>query len=149
VKTPPGRSDFVFFHTLRVRWAEVDLQKIVFNPHYFTYFDCAVTEYMRTIGFPYPDGFAALGTDTFAVNAIANFRASARYDDLLDIGARVAHIGRTSFRVELGVFRHDELLVDGALVYVNGALDTHTPQPVPQSFIERVAAWERIAPTRT
>ena len=39
------RSDFRFFHRLRVRWAEVDMQKIVFNPHSLMYFDCAIADY--------------------------------------------------------------------------------------------------------
>jgi len=40
---------------LRVRWAEVDRQDVVFNGHYFLYFDVAVAEYWRAIGFRYPD----------------------------------------------------------------------------------------------
>ena len=39
------RTDFRCFHRLRVRWAEVDIQKIVFNAHYLTYADCAMTDY--------------------------------------------------------------------------------------------------------
>ena len=130
------REDFAFFHTLRVRWAEVD------------YFDCAVTEYMRAIGFPYPDGFAAHGCDTFAVNASANFRAPARYDDVLDVGVAVSEIGRTSFRCTLAIHRGDDLLVDGALVYVAGSLAERRPVLVPQAFIERVTAHEKLAPAR-
>jgi acyl-CoA thioesterase FadM len=39
-----ARSDFRFLHRLRVRWAEVDLQKIVFNPHYLMYLDTALAD---------------------------------------------------------------------------------------------------------
>ena len=42
-----ARADFRFSHSLRVRWAEVDKQDIVFNGHYLTYFDVGVTEYYR------------------------------------------------------------------------------------------------------
>ena len=38
------RDDFRFFHPLRVRWAEVDMQKIVFNAHYLMYVDTAMSE---------------------------------------------------------------------------------------------------------
>ena len=51
-----AKQDFNFFHRLRVRWAEVDRQDIVFNGHYLTYFDLAMTEYLRAMGFPYPAG---------------------------------------------------------------------------------------------
>jgi len=48
------REDFTFVHSLRVRWAEVDRQDVVFNGHYFLYFDVAVAEYWRAIGFSLP-----------------------------------------------------------------------------------------------
>ena len=47
------RDDFRFFNRLRVRWAEVDLQKIVFNAHYLMYFDTAITDYWRALALPY------------------------------------------------------------------------------------------------
>ena len=46
------RDDFRFFHRLRVRWAEVDMQKIVFNAHYLMYFDTAVSDYWRALALP-------------------------------------------------------------------------------------------------
>src|SRR5712691_3602928 len=51
------RADFVCAPRLRVRWAEVDMQKIVFNGHYLTYIDTAIAEYWREIGLPYPHGY--------------------------------------------------------------------------------------------
>ena len=47
------RTDFRFFHRLRVRWAEVDLQKIVFNAHYLMYVDTAIADYWRALALPY------------------------------------------------------------------------------------------------
>ncbi|TXI95887.1 MAG: acyl-CoA thioesterase, partial [Aquabacterium sp.] len=40
-------ADFTFIHRLRVRWAEVDGQHVVFNGHYLTYLDVAITEFWR------------------------------------------------------------------------------------------------------
>ena len=53
-----ARSDFRFTHSLRVRWSEVDRQGIVFNGNYLNYFDVAMGEYWRALGFPYPAGLA-------------------------------------------------------------------------------------------
>ena len=50
MSNPPSRDAFSFFHPLRVRWAEVDPQSIVFNGHYLTYADVAITEYFRALG---------------------------------------------------------------------------------------------------
>ena len=55
------RSDFRFFHRLRVRWAEIDMQKIVFNGHYLTYIDTAVTAYWGRLALPYETAFQLLG----------------------------------------------------------------------------------------
>src|SRR3954468_23139389 len=78
-------SAFRFSHGLRVRWAEVDRQGIVFNGHYFTYFDVAITEYWRAIGYPYPDALLAAGSDTFVVKTSIEYHAPAHYDDMLDV----------------------------------------------------------------
>lgn len=143
-----SHEQFAFFHAQRVRWAELDPQGIVFNPNYFVYFDNAVGEYMRAVGYPYPSGLSAAGCDMFAVSANATFRASARYDDDLQIGTRVMRIGRTSFGVELGVYREREPLVIGTLVYVTASLETRRPVPVPQAFVDAICAFEKVAPAR-
>jgi YbgC/YbaW family acyl-CoA thioester hydrolase len=92
------RSDFSFFHTLRVRWAEVDMQAIVFNGHYLTYFDVAFTEYWRATGLPDVLAQAAAGQELFARKAGIDYLAPARFDDVLDIGVRCASLGRSSLR---------------------------------------------------
>ena len=146
---PPIKEQFRSLAPLRVRWAEADAQGIVFNAHYLAWFDLAVTEHMRAIGFAYPDAFKPFGSDTFVVNATMNFRASAVFDDELELGARIARFGRTSFVYAFGIFRGDELLVDGANTYVNGDIDTHKPMPIPQAFIDKVESYEKIAPERS
>jgi len=62
-------QDFRFLHRLRVRWAEVDMQKIVFNAHYLMYFDVAVTEYWRTLALPYEDAMHQLGGELYVKKA--------------------------------------------------------------------------------
>lgn len=142
------RACFAFFHTLRVRWAELDPQGIVFNPNYLVYFDTAGTEYMRAIGYAYPVGLSELGADLYTVNANANYRDSARYDDVLDIGVRVGKIGRSSMRFDFGVFRDDDLLVDGALTYVCAGGSPRVSVPVPDAFVDRILAFEKTPPAR-
>ena len=77
-----ARSEFRFVHRLRVRWAEVDKQGIVFNGCYLTYFDVGVTEYYRALGHPYPmKDLLAAGLDLYARKAQIEFHAAAEYDD--------------------------------------------------------------------
>src|SRR5687768_6419659 len=98
-----ARQDFKLVHQLRVRWAEVDPQAIVFNAHYLMYFDVGVTEYWREIGCVYPQGFEALGVDSFAVKATLEYHASARYDELIDVCVRTTKLGRSSIRMAVEI----------------------------------------------
>lgn len=142
-----NRDDFTFFHRLRVRWAEVDRQDVVFNGNYFLYFDVAIAEYWRAIGFNYPDDIVAkFGTDIYAVKATADYLGSARYDEELDIGCRVARIGRSSMVFRFGIWRGESLLTTGELVYVNADPATRKSAPWPDLLRQSILAYERLAP---
>jgi YbgC/YbaW family acyl-CoA thioester hydrolase len=139
-------THYRFVHRLRVRWAECDMQGIVFNPHYLMYFDVAFTEYMRSVGMPYPSAFIEAGTDTFMVSIAADFRRSARFDDEIDVWVRTAYFGTTSFRMAFSVQRGDAVLVEGSATYVNGDKDSHAPRPLPDRLISLVEGFEVTPP---
>ncbi len=141
-----NRADFTCFHTLRVRWAEVDRQDVVFNGHYFLYFDVAVAEHWRAIDYPYPAAMVAGGTDVFAIKATAEFHGSATYDDVLDVGVRVARLGRSSMQYVLGIWRGDEHLTSGELIYVHARLATKKSEPLPEALREAILRFERTPP---
>jgi len=143
----PRREDFTFFHPLRVRWSEVDRQDVVFNPNYFVYFDVAAGEYWRATGFRYPQDLS--GTDIFTVDARARFLASATYDDELLIGCRTSRVGRTSMVASLAIYRRDELLTVGEIVYVHTELATKRPAPWPDAVVDAFVRYERVAPARS
>ena len=138
-------DEFTFSHRLRVRWAEVDAQGIVFNGHYLTYFDVGMTEYLRAIGVPYPDGFLAYGGDLFLAKATVEFKSPARYDDELDCGVRIGRIGASSVQFLFGLCRGDELLATGENIYVNADPVTRRPLTVDQAVRDIVTAYERGA----
>lgn len=128
------RSEFRFFDRLRVRWAEIDAQKIVFNAHYLMYFDTAVAGYWRALALPYAQSMESLGGDLYVRKATVEYHGSARYDDRLDVGMRCARIGNSSIQFLGGVFRGDDLLVDGELIYVFADPHSQTSRPVPASL---------------
>ena len=131
---------------LRVRWAEVDMQKVVFNGHYLTYIDTAVADYWRGIGLPYPEGYVArYANDLFLRKATVEYLASARYDDQLEIGCRVARLGRTSMTFQFEIFR-DDPLVTAELVYVNADPATMKAAPLPGELRERIGKYEKTPP---
>lgn len=143
------RSYFSFFHTLRVRWAEVDMQAIVFNGHYLTYFDVAFTEYWRATGLPDVLAQAAAGQELFARKAGIDYLAPARFDDVLDIGVRCASLGRSSLRFALGIFRGDELLITGELLYVHADTRLRKGVPLPESWRSVLIGMEQKCPPQS
>ena len=142
-----AREQYNFCHRLRVRWAEVDKQGIVFNANYFLFFDVAITEYWRAIRIHYPEGFVKeFGTDFFAAKASAEYHGSAEYDDVLDIHARIAMLGRSSMQFLLEIWRGEEHLVSGELIYVNADPATKKSLPMPERLREKINAYERVQP---
>ena len=136
------RADFRFFHRLRVRWAEVDMQKIVFNAHYLMYFDTAIGDYWRVLALPYEAAMQHLGGDLYVKKAGLEYHASARYDDQLDIGLKCERIGNSSIQFRACVFRGEQLLVEGELVYVYADPVTQKSKPVPQALRDTLVGYE-------
>jgi YbgC/YbaW family acyl-CoA thioester hydrolase len=139
---PSPLAAFRMRHSLRVRWAEVDPQNIVFNGHYLTYFDIGITEYWRAIGLPYPDGIAGTGGDLFAVRSVINYHASAHFDEILEIAVRAAKLGNSSMSFEMGIFRDGERLISGEMVYVNADPESKTSRPLPDRLRKAIEAYE-------
>ena len=129
-----NRKEFRFHERMRVRWAEIDAQKIVFNGHYLMYFDTAVAGYWRALALPYAQTMASLGGDLYVRKATLEYHGSARYDELLDVGLRCARIGNSSLVFSAAVLRGDSLLVSGELVYVFADPETQTACPVPPAL---------------
>jgi len=137
------RAAFRFFHRLRVRWAEVDLQKIVFNPHYLMYVDTALADYWRALALPYEQSLHAMGGDLFVRKSTLEFHASAVYDDVLDVGLRCARVGNSSLQLMSGIFRGEELLVSAELVYVFADPVAKASLPVPQVLRDLLTQFEQ------
>ena len=140
------RADFRYREALRVRWAEVDLQKIVFNGHYLMYVDTAVAGYWRALAMPYHDTMERLQGDLYVRKATLEYEGSARYDERLEVGLRCDRIGNSSMVFAAGVFRGEQRLVHGELVYVFADPRTQTSRPVPPELRAWLQAYEAGEP---
>lgn len=143
------RSDFRFACPLRVRWAEIDAQNIVFNAHYLMYLDTAVMAYWRAMAVPYATTLAALNGDLFVRKASLEYHGSARLDERIDVALRCARVGNSSMQFEGGVFRQDTLLVGAELIYVFADPVATVPRPVPGPLRDALAAFEAGEPMTT
>ncbi len=136
------RQDFRFFHRLRVRWAEVDMQKIVFNAHYLMYLDTAVADYWRALAMPYDEAMRLLGGDLYVKKATVEFHASALMDDRLDVCLRCGRIGTSSMTFTGAIYRGDELLITAELIYVFADPASQTSRPVPAALRAMLTGYE-------
>jgi acyl-CoA thioester hydrolase len=120
-------------HQIRVRYGECDPQGVVFNAHYFAYFDIALTELWReTFG-----SYAAMldeGVDLQVVEATARYKAPARFDDLIDVTIEVAKLGTTSMVTDLAIHRDGALMVEGRLAHVFVDARTLSKVPIPTAI---------------
>ncbi len=134
-------SDFRCRNRQRVRWSEVDLQKVVFNAHYLSYVDIGMSEYWRQLAVSYEEGTQRLGGELFLKATQLEFHASARLDDVIDIGIRVVKIGNTSVTFEAGIFCADKLLASASMVYVF-ANAQQQPTTIPDAYRQMVQRYE-------
>jgi YbgC/YbaW family acyl-CoA thioester hydrolase len=141
-----NRSDFRFAERLRVRWAEVDLQRIVFNGHYLMYFDTAVAGWWRAMALPYHLTMEGLQGDLYVRKATLEYEGSARYDEQLEVAIRCARIGNSSLSLHAAVFRAGQRLAHGELVYVFADPATQTSRPVPPSLRDALLGYEAGEP---
>ncbi|MBN8962865.1 MAG: acyl-CoA thioesterase [Rhizobiales bacterium] len=132
------RDQFRFFHPFRVRYSEIDGQGVLFNAHYLTYYDTAITEFFRALGYDQYADAQKSGVDFHVVKAVVEYRAPIRFDWDLDVGVRVAKVGNSSMTFALAIFRKgsDELLATGEIVWVNTDQSTHRPVPIPAATRE-------------
>jgi acyl-CoA thioester hydrolase len=139
-----ARSDYKFFFPIRVRYAETDAQGIVFYAHYLTYFDTAITEYLRDLPFDYIEHVKRTGTDFHVVKAMIEFFAPSRFDDEIEVHVRTGKIGRSSltFLIEIFPKKEEIPLVSGEVVWVNTDQKAKKSAPLPEELVGRVKERE-------
>jgi acyl-CoA thioester hydrolase len=129
-----------YVHRLRVRYSECDQQGVVFNAHYFAYFDDVLTEVWRDVLEPYGK-MVESGIDVVVAEASARFRAPARFDDEVDLVWRVTNLGTTSMSTRIDVMRGDELLVEGQMRHVFVNARSSEKRPIPDDYRRELEAY--------
>ena len=84
----PSQYQYRFFHPIHVRFIETDQQGHLFFSHFLTYFDVALTEYLKAIGYSY-DKFLEAGVDFYYVESLCQYHGRAFFDEILHVHARI------------------------------------------------------------
>ena len=138
-----------FTWCFRVRYHECDPQGIVFNAHYFTYFDMTITELLRA-AFPgggYPELVERHGVDVVVAEATARFQGSARFDDEIELRATITRLGTTAMTTALVVAGDGAVLVEGELRHVFVDASTWEKTPIPDAVRAALRHWSEPAGT--
>jgi acyl-CoA thioester hydrolase len=117
-------------YKLRVRYGECDPQGVVFNAHYFAYFDVALTEAWRELFGAYGEMYAR-GIDMVVAEARARFLGGARFDDELELRWWVTRLGKTAMSTRIDVVRDGTALVEGEMRHVFVAAGTTDKKSIP------------------
>jgi acyl-CoA thioester hydrolase len=123
-----------FRYYLRVRYIECDAQKVVFNSRYAEYVDVSITEFLRAAGIV--QEFIHGDLDFQLVKQTVEWKAPARYDQVLELSVTPKHLGNTSFTM-LTEFRvadppgDNRVIVTIETIYVLVDAKTLTKTPLP------------------
>jgi acyl-CoA thioester hydrolase len=139
-----AKSDFKFSWPFRVRYSEVDGQRIVFNAHYLTYYDTAITEYFRVLPYDYMGQVERTGEDYHTVRTLVEYQQPIHFDEDIEVHVRTSRIGRTSltFLLEIHPKDQDDQRATGEVIWVNANQATEKSAALPAELVEKIAAFE-------
>ena len=129
-----SRSAFAHFQEIATRWKDNDVFGHVNNVVYYSYFDTAVNTFLIRQGVLDLQHSSVVG---LVAETQCRYYSSMAFPDTVHVGLRLAHLGTSSIRYELGVFKNDEDLAcaQGHFVHVYVDRSTNRPVNMPESLV--------------
>jgi acyl-CoA thioester hydrolase len=130
--SPPVRDDFVAFEEVHSRWMDNDVYGHINNVTYYSFFDTAVNRYLieRNVL-----DIAKSETIGLVIETQCQYFSSIVYPDMIHVGLKVAHLGNSSVKYEVAIFRNaeDVAAAMGHFVHVYVDRKTNKPTPIPKN----------------
>ena len=129
---PETRDRYPHFLTITTRWMDNDVYSHVNNVVHYSWFDTVVNEYMLREKVLSMDG----GPICLVVETGCQYFSPISFPDVVHCGLRVARLGKSSVRFEIGIFRNDETTAaaQGHFIHVCCDRATHRPIPMPEDM---------------
>jgi acyl-CoA thioester hydrolase len=132
-QSPDQREGYRHFMTITTRWMDNDVYGHINNVQYYSYFDTAVNRFLidqAVLDIHHGDVIGLV------VETHCNFFSSAAFPADIEAGIRVAHLGRSSVRYELGLFvdGRDQAIAQGHFVHVYVDRDSEKPVHIPDDL---------------
>ena len=128
---PDRRADYVRFTHIPTRWMDNDVYRHVNNVVYYSYFDTAVNRMLIEEGVLDIEASTVVG---LVVETACRYFSPIAFPDDVHAGVRVAHLGRSSVRYEIGLFRNDAdaASAQGHFVHVYVDRASNRPTALPE-----------------
>lgn len=138
---PASRTDYRAFRTIQTRWMDNDIYGHMNNVVHYSLFDTAVNGWLVEAGLLDLKAGNPIG---LVVETGCRYHAEMAFPDVITAGIRVARIGSSSVRYEVGLFRNAEETASAEGFFIHVYVDRLTRRPQPLSEAMR-AALERLA----
>jgi acyl-CoA thioester hydrolase len=121
---------------IRVRYADTDQMKVVYHGKYLEYFELGRSDLIRSLGMPYGE-LEARGILLPVIEAFAQYRRPARYDDLLHVESFVNNLPQATLKIEYRIYHEGdkELLAEGYTIHSFLNASTNKPTRAPSYFV--------------
>ena len=131
--TPDPRAAYRHFRAISTRWMDNDQYGHVNNVVYYSYFDTVVNQYLIEQGVLDIERSGVIG---LVVETQCNYFSPLTFPDTVQAGLRVANLGSSSVRYEVGLFRNDDPLASaqGHFVHVYVDRSSRRPTILPDGF---------------
>lgn len=124
---PPGRERFRVFEQIQTRWHDNDVYQHVNNVIYYAFFDTAVNKVLVDRGVLDVANSPVVG---LVIETQCKYFAPIAFPDLIAVGICTTHVGNSSVRYEIGIFRNDEPQASALGHFVHVYVDRATNRPV-------------------
>jgi acyl-CoA thioester hydrolase len=139
--SPTRREAYTHFMPLATRWMDNDIYGHVNNVVYYSFFDTAVNRYLIEAGALDIHHGSVIG---LVVETHCNYFVPLEFPQAVEAGLRVAHVGSSSVRYEIGLFvqGEDSSAAHGHFVHVYVDRATRRPVPLPEAFTRALRALQ-------
>jgi acyl-CoA thioester hydrolase len=144
---PLSRADYAQLSRIPTRWADNDVYGHVNNVHYYAFFDTAINAWLIEEGGLDIHGGEVIG---LCAESHCEYRAAVSFPDVVEAGLRVGHLGRSSVRYEIGLFKEGDepAIAVGWFVHVFvdrlGRRPAEIPLPV-RGALKRLIVGDRVS----
>ena len=137
----PTRADYKVFYPITTRWMDNDIYGHVNNVTYYSYFDTAVNRYLIEAGVLDIHAGEVIG---LVIETHCNYFSPLAFPRNAEAGIRVAHLGKSSVRYEIGLFEQGEAesAACGHFVHVYVDRVSRRPTVLPEAFVQALQALQ-------